>query len=223
MSAITVMIAAWKRPENMAKIVDALCAQTLRPRIFVWNNNPDTTCADPRFDLVVQSSRNLRVWPRWFLGSMADTDYICTLDDDLMPGDARVFEDFVRAMDEDSTPDRAYGFDGLVIPRGTTYCQANWPGGKWRPPIPNSIAVDVVKGQVMALRRTALARITMLPAGDDDDIIICGALAAGRAQYHRAYGWLNRRIRTLPEHDSMCREPGHFERRDVSARRYLHH
>ena len=38
---ITVILVSYKRPDNIKLIVDALVKQTIKPTIFLWNNNSD--------------------------------------------------------------------------------------------------------------------------------------------------------------------------------------
>jgi hypothetical protein len=214
MSTITVTLLNWKRPANLRRLMDSLHAQTLRPRVFLWNNGD--AFLDPRADLVVQSSRNLRCWPRWLLASLAETEYVCSLDDDLALRDDDVLEDLVQSMDEDAVGDRVYGLDGLIIPRGSSYRQGQRPA-------PEALApVDVVKGRMMALHRAALATVGLLQGVTEDDITICGLLARGRERHHRVIGWLHGRVEELPETHALAHQPGHYDRRDAAVRQYLH-
>jgi hypothetical protein len=119
-------------------------------------------------------------------------------------------------MDEDGVEDRVYGMDGLVIPRGASYRQGQ------RPAVEPLAPVDVVKGRMMALHRSALATVGMLQGVTEDDIAICGLLARGRERYHRVLGWLRGRIEELPETHALAHQPGHYDRRDAAVRQYFH-
>src|SRR5581483_7549349 len=99
--SITAVFTHWKRTENLKLILDAVRTQTLRPKIFVWNNGEKFS--HPGVDWQIDSSVNAITWPRWFMASMADTEYVCVMDDDLVFGDADVLKDavdFLRGRNE---------------------------------------------------------------------------------------------------------------------------
>ena len=54
----------------------------------------------------VDSSENKHCWPRWLMASLARTEYVCVMDDDLVPADDAVLSDmlrFLKAVDGDPT------------------------------------------------------------------------------------------------------------------------
>ena len=80
---VTVLLMNYKRRENLNKIILALKSQTIPCEIFVWNNAPEPFVhAD--VDWVLNSSDNVRCWPRWLMGTFAKNDYIMSHDDDLL-------------------------------------------------------------------------------------------------------------------------------------------
>jgi hypothetical protein len=225
MSTITVTLLNWRRPENMSQLLDSLAGQTLRPTILFWNNG--ATFLDARLDLVVHANRNVGCWPRWFLGAMAETDYVCTIDDDLALKDDRVLEDLVRAMDEDAVEDRMYGLEALVIHPGETYRDGldrhrESHTAARRAAMEPLMPVDVVKARLVALHRAALETVPLLPGMfTEEDIALCGLLARGRRQHHREVVWLRDRVVELPAPHATWHQPGHPERREAARRRFL--
>jgi hypothetical protein len=214
MSPITVTLLNWKRPKNMERLLDSLHKQTLKPVIFLWNNgDPLRSVA---VDWLVQSSENLKCWPRWLLGSLATTPYICSLDDDLALKDDRVLSELVKVLEDDDKPDRVFGLAGLVLPPGIHYTQGKRPTeGPLAP-------ADIIKGRMMAFRTAALKKLTLQPRGTEDDIAVCGLLANRRRLHHRQITWLRDRIEELPDQHAYCSQPGHYERRNQAIRQFLY-
>lgn len=215
MTSITVTLLNWKRPENLPILLDSLFSQTIKPRVILWNN--EQPFHDDRLDLIINSSKNLKCWPRWLMASMTDTEYVCSLDDDLALKDDKVLEDLVSVMDKDNVVDRVYGLEGVILNPGLSYRRSH-------PPRPEPLApVDIVKGRMMALHRTALSSLNMLHGVTvADDIAISGLMARGRLKYHRVVGWLRNRVQELPAPNALCFMPDHYSRRDIAARQYFY-
>jgi hypothetical protein len=218
---LTVCLTSWKRPENISIILDALKRQTERPTIFLWNNGkhiePTRAC-----DWVVNSSRNMLCWPRWLMLSMAETEYVCVMDDDISLTDSNVLRDAVRVaatMPETTVcgptgvrlvEDRPYK-DGIHLASYRHHTDAD-------------TACDIVKGTFMLLRAEQLRKHVPLkhPAAyREDDIAVCGLLAGGRRGDHRCLTSFGGRFLALPSPHSLWRQPGHFERRDAASREFF--
>ena len=111
-STITFILLNYKRPENLRRILASIEAQTMwtegRVEIFLWNNS-GLVFTDPRITWQVNSSQNRFCWPRWFMGSLARTTYICSLDDD-----NKVLSDLVQVMDTLEVG-QICGFAGTVL------------------------------------------------------------------------------------------------------------
>ena len=86
MPDLTVCLLNWRRPDNLRRIIDALARQTARPAVFLWNNSGQPFRHDG-IDCWIHNSRNSGCWPRWLLATQAETDFVASLDDDLMPAD----------------------------------------------------------------------------------------------------------------------------------------
>ena len=82
-SEVTMCLHNWARTEWTHTIIDELSKQSCKPRVFVWNNNPDVDFKDNRADLVIQSSVNMHVRTLPAMWQMAGTPYVARMDDDL--------------------------------------------------------------------------------------------------------------------------------------------
>ena len=86
---MTVLLLHYKRRENLLRILGCLDGQQPRPAIFLWNNSEEQF-TDSRVDWQIDSAANRFCWPRWFMGSLARSEFVCTLDDDLLLTDPNV-------------------------------------------------------------------------------------------------------------------------------------
>ena len=111
---------SWKRPENIPPILDALAAQTLSAgagvpvQVYLWDNAGqlgEDVLGHPLVKLHVRPSRNLGCFPRWQMLALADTEYVCAIDDDLCPG-PELIERAVAACRE-KCPDGIVGIFGV--------------------------------------------------------------------------------------------------------------
>jgi len=223
MADITVCMLSWKRPENFPSILDSISSQSVSTRVFLWDNG-GTPVEDSRIDWRVRSSENMACWPRWMMAVYADTDFVCTLDDDLLFADRHVLRDGIMAS-EGLEPNRLVGPFGRNLARDLSYSGgANVWGSRegrrkdWK--------VDVIKGRHIVARTSTLREILPLhiPPPREDDIAVCGMLANGARRHHvRPACYLHRlqRFRKLPAPHAIWEKPGHLERRDEAARRYF--
>ena len=243
--SLTICLLNWRRPENLRRIIERLAAQTVRPRLFLWNNAPEPF-RHPDVEWTVESARNIGCAPRWWMAALAATEFVAAMDDDLMPGDGRVLEDALRVAAA-QPPDCAVGPFGAVFRPGRPYAGHEAVGCP-----ACDRAVDLVKGRFLIVRTDALRTATTLgdlsfdrrrlaalevrPAastppriGDapegaffEDDIAVCGALAAGRRRHHLVSDVFHGRIVSLSEGDGALRSrPDHFFRREAARRRWF--
>ena len=150
----------WKRPQNFQKVIASIECQSYRPKIFVWNNGE--RLKDLRVDWIVDSSQNKRCWPRWTLGAMAESEFVCSLDDDFAFGDERVLEDLLHYLRDLDQPDRLVGASGVILDSTKSYDRCAHVKATRNADIP----VDIVKGKLLACRRDhfALYRDGLRPA-----------------------------------------------------------
>lgn len=214
-TAITVVLTNWKRPENLRRIVRALGRQTARPSLFLWNNGAEFS--HPAMAWQVDSSVNQACWPRWWMASCAQTEFVCVLDDDLMPRDERVLDDMRDALRE--RPERTIaGPFGVKLHPDREYgdCTQVKPGDADQP-------ADLVKGRFMMLRTAALAALHLRPrptreALVGDDIFVSGVLAGRVAGQHLVPGGFVGRWKELSNDHGLFRQPDHLKHREQARR-----
>jgi hypothetical protein len=216
-------------------MLDCLAGQTVRLQVFLWNNGDPLLFAENRSDegapgpanrpmrehplvkLYVESSPNMRCWPRWLMASMADTEYVCSMDDDLVFADAKVLEDAIAAS-RDKCPDGVVGFFGWEAIPGRDYKGSRHVNGsatdRW---------VDFIKGRFMLFRRDLLERVPLAhPVFRDpnalkrrgDDLYVNLCISRGRRNAHLVPGILGKRWKELPQQGhAVSGESGHYRER----------
>ena len=221
---ITVVLLNWKRSENVKAIVQTLRNQSVSPQIFLWDNAQDHNRVVVKdVDWYIQSSLNKICWPRWFMASQADTQYVMSLDDDLNLLDDFVIEDLIAVLDNDCHAERIFGREGVILRPGMLYAGSNQHNEELvNLKRTDAVNVDIVKGRLMAFSKEALIHAPILTkVTNEDDIAISGLLAKGRNRYHRVLGWLQHRTYNLPDNDALYNQPGHFKRRDAGVKKYF--
>jgi len=231
-ASITVLLLNWKRPENIGPILECLAAQTARPRIFLWNNGAplDSSSLKPHASSLslIQSDTNLGCFPRWWLASAAETEFVCTIDDDLLLRDEKVLEDAIDAC-RSKCPDGIVGFFGWKRVPGKSYKGARHINGS-----AEDRRVDLVKGRFMLLRRELLERVPLVPPQDSsltpqalfrcDDIYINLMISGGRPGYHLVPGVLGKRWVDLKQDSrALAAQPGHWDARNRAVETLLNH
>jgi hypothetical protein len=218
----TVCILNWKRPDNVRAILEALYSQQPAVEIFLWNNGPPMGF---HADWIVQSSRNARCSPRWWMACQARTPYVVILDDDLCPTNVLTIDSLVGRCDGRQ----------IVGPFG-----AVWQGRySQHTPIrfPNEdTRADVIKGRCMAMPTATLrdairctgvlSARTVSECYDDlaiaEDIAVCGAVCGGTRGYHLVPGGLNGYFSELPEgREALSLRGDHMPRRNAVAERWF--
>jgi len=218
LSAVTVCLLNWRRPQNLPKVLDSIERQTVKPVIFLWNNGEPFD--DPRIRWQVHSSRNMGCWPRWFMASRATTEFVCSLDDDLALRDPYVLEDaaaFLAQCDDHTI----IGPEGvrLVFSKPYRDCEhVVCPS--------QDTAVSIVKGRMMLFRRKALDRALLSTdydvARDADDIALSAMLATGRTGQHIVPALFRGRLEDLDQRGvGLNQRPGHHARREAARRKYF--
>lgn len=230
MTRLTICLLNYKRKENYERIIPVLAAQSIQPRIFMWNNGQRFSGTETfltHIDWLVESEQNMRCWPRWMMAAAADTEFVCSWDDDLYPKDHKLFEDVLSVYDE-------LGLSGAVGPFGVEF-EADKPYEScWHHKAekmsgrltredhlkiqgtPEQKAevkrylrrqklrsvhhtVDMIKGRHLLLpRKELLAKVPLwVDESPEDDIIICGKTADGQPQKHTVLGVYQSRFEDL--------------------------
>ena len=208
----TALLLNWKRPENIVKTIASIRAQTAPIEIWLWNNNPeDKTAYD--VDMQINSPRNFFCWPRWLLGSMAETEFIFTLDDDLMFADELVIKDCVDFMRSDEFT-TLIGYTGVIFQNEIN----NYFGGKHKDACDNyNTIVDIVKGRFMFLRTSAMHRISIENEPTCEDIKVSASIGQGILP-----AIITGRLINLSEGDeALFAQPWQRERRQQAVDKYF--
>ena len=98
-SSITVVLNGYKRQKFLNYQIDTVKNQTISPNeILIWNNGDYIDFSNFHENIfIANSSKNFGVWSRFSFALNAETEYICVLDDDTMPG-KRFFENCLSTM-----------------------------------------------------------------------------------------------------------------------------
>jgi len=91
---ITVILNLYKRPQNLQKQIEAINAQTIKPKeIWIWQNygeleghSPEDWIGDQQNIKWVTSNHNWKFVGRFAMAQLAQTKFVCVIDDDSIPG-----------------------------------------------------------------------------------------------------------------------------------------
>jgi len=195
MPQITVVLINYKRTNNTHQQIEALRKQTARLKILVWNNGPQTFI-NPDVDWVINSSLNMHGHVLPFLYQMVDTEYICRMDDDLLPRDHQLLSDLLdkaKHLPDDSIA----GAYGTILDLNKTYRQADQFGLNQQVAKPTQ--VDIVKGRFMFFRRKMIGSLTFDASHIHADLVLNFYLAKQRRLHHIIYPDLPNRLQNLDE------------------------
>ena len=212
---VTVMLLNWKRPENLReRVIPSLLRQSAKPFVFLWNNGAPFQCEG--LDWQIDSSTNKRCFPRWYMAMMAETEYVCSLDDDIELADEHVLRDVMDRYAE-RYAGRVVGSHGVILKSGCTYKDSIQVASDGK----GDQAVDIVKGRMMFFSRELLRKVDMTPEFEDD-IKLCSRIAGGQRMHHIVLSLLGGRTNDLPEHGvALCEQPGQPEVRNLAAKKYF--
>jgi|TARA_B110000879_G_scaffold79900_1_gene111073 hypothetical protein len=214
---VTVLLMNYKRRENLNKIILALKSQTIPCEIFVWNNAPEPFVhAD--VDWVLNSSDNVRCWPRWLMGTFAKNDYIMSHDDDLLITQHDALECLIKEYKQFGKEGMALGPFGVILGKDNLYFPKTLLdkglqklGASGIPqhlshPL-KSTKVDLIKGRMVFFKKSDLHKIPLFPMGPNDlaagdDIVISAHLANGALGHHLVTNRLNGKIQDIEDKGS---------------------
>jgi GT2 family glycosyltransferase len=103
---LTVILNIYKRPNLISKQLDALKNQSIKPNaVLIWKNHAIEKSVNDLFDqkfypfeiITAECNSNLGVWARFAFALNAKTEYVCVLDDDVVPG-KKWFENCLQQM-----------------------------------------------------------------------------------------------------------------------------
>jgi hypothetical protein len=154
----------------------------------------------------------------------ADTEYVCTLDDDLRFADPHVLRDGIQAAERLGT-DQLVGPFGRNLSKDLSYSRGSNVWGS-EEGLQIDRGVDIVKGRhILARTETLRHRLpSHIPTPLEDDIAVCGLVASGRRHHHvrpRAYLYRLQRFEELPAPHAIWERPDHPVRRDEAVLSYF--
>jgi hypothetical protein len=214
----TALLLNWKRSDNLVKIINSLKSQSVSVEIFLWNNNIED---DNKYDvdLQINSEKNLMCLPRWFMGIYASSEYIFSLDDDLIFSDSNVLEDCVNFMKE---TDVAIGKTGVILNDEKDY----WKSKHVLNPNPHeNISVDIIKGRFLMCSKKHISKISLNNFNNvyftnpriEDDIILSSLI-----NNKQIPSFLHNRFKELPEGGiSLYGSIGHNLSRTETTKKYF--
>jgi hypothetical protein len=127
---ITVILNAYRRPQNIKLQVEALKKQSIPPKqIWLWVNahedNEGFDFSSLGIDKIFHNNHNWKFYGRFAAALLADTEYIAIYDDDTVPG-LNWHENCLRTMTE---KEGILGSAGIIL-KGNKYIQhdrCGWP------------------------------------------------------------------------------------------------
>jgi hypothetical protein len=219
MSRMTICLLNWKRPENVFRIIQDLRSQDAKPSIFLWDNSLNDHHQVFEADWIVKSSENKRCWPRWWMASMAQTEYVMSLDDDLTVNDSTFISDLIAQLD--TSGDRIIGVEGVVLLPGKSYQESKQIKISEKTIENETIEVDIVKGRLLSFRHSLLKNIQLgAMQSTEDDIAISGMIGKGKIK-HWVIPNLAKRTINLPDAHATWKQDGHFQRRDAALKEFF--
>jgi hypothetical protein len=157
----TACLLNWKRRDNLIKIVDACKNQGCA--VFLWNNNPEENY-NFKVDWQVNSSVNRFCIPRWWMASLAQTEYVFSLDDDLIFKNDNVISQCIEFI-KDLPNDTILGKGGVKLNNELDYFKSK--------STKNGIEIkdlDIIKGRFLFTRTSLVRQATLehnFVRGDD--------------------------------------------------------
>jgi hypothetical protein len=210
---ITAVLLNWKRPGNVARILDSLQRSGMVAEAIVWNNAP----AQIRhgWATVVNASRDVGLYSRFVAACLARTECILVQDDDLeLPSET------LRALREawEREPGILHGIFGRKPPPDGTY--------SWRCGAHGEVPVVLTRALLTHRRHIAsffqvAPRFTdiqenSIPYGNGEDIIFSYAALRGSGKMNRAH---DLPVIELPAPHAISTHPGHDAHRTLITRR----
>ena len=144
---LTVVLNIYKRANLLSKQLDALKNQSIRPiAVLIWKNHAIDEPVNDLFDqkfypfeiITAECNSNLGVWARFAFALNAKTEYVCVLDDDVIPG-RKWFENCIQQMKKVKG---LYGTRGVRFQSKNRYTPLTHFG--WGNPNEDTMVVDIV-------------------------------------------------------------------------------
>jgi len=225
MGIITAVIVSYKREGNLEKIVNSLKSDLIE-EIIIFNNDPDKKIEVDGV-VVVNSKKNWRCWAKYIIGQMVKTDWVLSIDDDIMLG-----KDGLNLLFK-STQEDPGGLHGLF---GVNLVNGSYSKGEriYSDEIKEKQEVDILLGRVILCKTEKMAMATYFRSliedyrnkyyifDESEDIILSLAnKKLGFKNYvipsSNDLGFIN-----LPEQgQSLFRRKSHKNNRDMAVKEFL--
>jgi hypothetical protein len=209
---LTLIMLNWKRPAQLARIVERQRSYAAIERVIVWNNNPAQPLTLEHAD-VINCNRDHGLFTRFAAAALAPTDAVLLQDDDILVPEATVqalYETWRRE------PGVLHGTHGRQID-GQRYVLRDAYG-----------VVDVVLTRCMIAHRDlclealrhqpCFADLRGTPSGNGEDIVLSAVAFSRTRRGNRAY---RLPFENLPEPHAISRRPNHQEHRNQVVRRCI--
>jgi FkbM family methyltransferase len=169
---IICILNVYKRFKNFEEQLNAVLKQSIPPKkIIIWNNNPEINLSSFATEniIVINSSQNMGVWPRFFsLYYLLSGEFVCVIDDDTIPGN-NWFKNCINTI---SSHNALLGTRGVIFNKGNTYDYTQEFG--WHYVCNHAKIVDIVGHSWFFRKEWITAIIKELPNIDDINYFICG-------------------------------------------------
>jgi len=219
--SITAVFTNWRRQENLKQILDQVLSQTVKPKIFIWNNAESFDY--PNVDWQVNSSLNVVAWGRWFMASMADTEYVCVMDDDIIFNDSKVLQEAIGFLKDKNS-------NMIIGPYGVNFSDISrdYKSSQHINCLPDKDRyVDMIKGRTVILKREALRNICFIKEYSQqylmsDDLIVSAQTAKGKRHFHCVPSLFYGRVKDLPAPFALCVDDNeHYISREKARREFF--
>lgn len=216
---VTAILLNWHKPDQVARVIECLKAQTVDISIILWDNAQgcDVYPDDERLDMHIRAGRNLGCFPRWLLASMCETPYICSIDDDLLLSDVDVLADAIYASKQNDD-------EGVVGMFGWTWVPGkNYKAGKhYMYGVDEDVYVDVVKGRFMLFTTQLLEKVPCMGAGYaiSDDILVNLSISRCCKNTNLLPATLSKRWRNMGQR-GLASLGGHYQIRWEAVQRLM--
>ena len=212
MKKVTAILLNWKRPENIVKTIKSIRDQSIPVKICLWNNNPDDK-KNYDVDLQINSPNNFKCYPRWMMASLIETDYIFTLDDDLVLNDNNVIQDVLTFYESININTAIVGYTGVILNQDKDY----WTSEHLTEPKNEDIKVDIVKGRFMFMSKSLINNMTLENEETCEDIKV-----SSYSNYKLIPSILKNRLSNLDELEvGLFGSSDHNLKRSIATKKYF--
>jgi hypothetical protein len=212
MKNITAVLLNWKRQENITKTIKSIRDQSIDIKICLWNNNSeDKTKYD--VDLQIDSPNNFKCYPRWMMASLIESDYLFTLDDDLILSDSNVIKDVLNYYESLNNNMSIVGYTGVVLNENLDY----WSSEHIQSPKDFDAKVDIIKGRFMFMSKNLINLISLENEETCEDIKV-----SSYSDYKFIPSLLKNRLTNLEEFGvGLFGTTDHNNKRSLATKRYF--